>query len=112
MPTAGVLTRTTSLTKRALAVSDLVAGLPPCGAAPEPSDAGREVALRIEVGRTALPADSDNLVRGSTLALDQSPGEPVEVYAGERLVARGEVVMREDRFFVRVTEVIRDHPAS
>ena len=91
MPSAGVLDRTTSQ--------------------PAAPAAAGPVALRIEAGRATLPPDSE-LAHGTVLALDQTLGEPVEVYAGERLVARGEVVLREEHFFVRVTEVIRDHPAS
>ncbi len=78
-----------------------------------PSGMEGDVVLRVEVGRGTVAADSlDPVAGGRTLALEQATCDPVAVYAGSRLVARGHLVLREAYYFVRVTEVIRDDPAS
>jgi flagellar motor switch protein FliN/FliY len=43
---------------------------------------------------------------GAVVALDKSAGDPVDVYANGRLVARGEVLVMNDNFCVRVAELI------
>lgn len=77
---------------------------------PEFDDA---VTLRVEVGGATVAADLlEPVAGGRTLALEQATHDPVAVYAGSRLVARGQLVLRDGFYFVRVTEVIRDDPAS
>ena len=44
---------------------------------------------------------------GSVLELDRKVGEAVDIYVNNRLVARGEVVMVEDRLGVTMTEIIK-----
>jgi flagellar motor switch protein FliN/FliY len=46
------------------------------------------------------------LGRGAVVELDRAVGEPIEIRANRRLIARGEVVVIEDRLGVQVTEVI------
>ena len=47
------------------------------------------------------------LTRGSVLELDRKVGEAVDIYVNNRLVARGEVVVVEDRLGVTMTEIIK-----
>jgi flagellar motor switch protein FliN/FliY len=42
---------------------------------------------------------------GTIVELDKLAGEPVEMYAGEKLIAYGEVVVVDENFGVRITEV-------
>ncbi|HEX5103353.1 MAG TPA: flagellar motor switch protein FliN [Pirellulaceae bacterium] len=63
--------------------------------------------LRIELGRTRMYLeDVLKLKRGSVVALDKLAGEPVDVYVNGRMVARGEVLVLNDNFCVRVTELV------
>ena len=45
--------------------------------------------------------------RGAVLELDRKVGEPVDIYVNNRLVARGELVVVDDRLGVTITEVIK-----
>ena len=56
-------------------------------------------------GRYAI-ADVLGLEEGSVVQLDRSSEDPVDVYVNDRLVARGEVVVVNDQFAVRLTEVV------
>ncbi len=60
-----------------------------------------------ELGRCTLRvSDVLKLGRGSIVELDRAAGAPIDVLVNNRLVARGEVIAVDDRFGVRVTEVI------
>ena len=60
-----------------------------------------------ELGRcTMRVSDVLKLGKGSVLELDRLAGGPVDVLVNGRLVARGEVVAVDDRFGVRITEVV------
>jgi flagellar motor switch protein FliN/FliY len=48
------------------------------------------------------------LGQGSVLELDRKVGEAIDIYVNNRLVARGEVVVVEDRLGVTMTEIIKD----
>jgi flagellar motor switch protein FliN/FliY len=48
------------------------------------------------------------LGQGSILELDRKVGEAIDVYVNNRLVARGEVVVVDDRLGVTMTEIIKD----
>jgi len=64
--------------------------------------------LRVEVvlGGTELTVgELSEVGRGSIIALESIAGEPVELRAGGRLVARGEVVVIDENFGIRVTEL-------
>lgn len=66
-----------------------------------------ELDLRIELGRTHMPLeDVLKLRKGSVVALDKLAGDPVDVYVNGRLVARGEVLVLNDNFCVRVAELL------
>ena len=47
------------------------------------------------------------LTQGSVLELDRKVGEAIDIYVNNRLVARGEVVVVEDRLGVTMTEIIK-----
>jgi len=63
--------------------------------------------LTVELGRTKLLIkDILELGSGSIVELEKMAGEPVDLLANGLLIARGEVVVIEDNFGVRITEVI------
>ena len=63
--------------------------------------------ISVEIGRTKmLIRDLLKLNQGSIIELEKFAGEPVEVYVNGKLMAKGEVVVVNDRFGVRITEII------
>jgi flagellar motor switch protein FliN/FliY len=52
------------------------------------------------------------LGQGSVLELDRKVGEAIDIYVNNRLVARGEVVIVDDRLGVTMTEIIKDGDAN
>ncbi|MHB8285505.1 MAG: flagellar motor switch protein FliN [Caulobacteraceae bacterium] len=52
------------------------------------------------------------LGQGSILELDRKVGEAIDIYVNNRLVARGEVVVVDERLGVTMTEIIKDGDAS
>ncbi len=63
--------------------------------------------LTVELGRTELPIKKVlELTRGSIVELDKVAGEPVELYANGKLIAKGEVVVIEDNFGLRITNIV------
>jgi len=65
------------------------------------------LAVSAELGRcTMRVSDVLKLGKGSIVELDRLAGGPVDVLVNNRLVARGEVVAVDDRFGIRVTEVV------
>jgi flagellar motor switch protein FliN len=61
----------------------------------------------VELGRTRMPLRQVlDLQQGSVVELDRLAGDAVDVYVNERLIARGEVVVVDDKFGVRITELI------
>ncbi len=66
-----------------------------------------QLQVRIGVGRTRmLVQDVLQLDQGSVVELDKLAGDPVDVYVNERLVARGEVLVLNDNFCVRINEIV------
>ncbi len=66
-----------------------------------------ELDVRIELGRTHMYLeDVLKLRRGSVVSLDKLAGDPVDIYVNGRLVARGEVLVLNNNFSVRVAELI------
>lgn len=64
--------------------------------------------VSVELGRTELTvAEVLGLGPGSVIELDRLAGEPVDIMVNERLIARGEVVVVDENFGVRVVEVVR-----
>jgi flagellar motor switch protein FliN len=69
-----------------------------------------DVPVRVSVvlGRTKMPVS--HLLRmdaGTVIELDRQVGEAVEIFINDRLVARGEIVLVEDRLGVTMTEIIK-----
>lgn len=63
--------------------------------------------LKIELGRTRMNLDEIlQLRKGSVVTLDKLAGDPVDIYVNGRLVARGEVLVLNDNFCVRVAELV------
>jgi len=52
------------------------------------------------------------LSRGSVIELDRKVGEAIDIYVNNRLVARGEVVLVDERLGVTMTEIIKDGDAA
>jgi flagellar motor switch protein FliN len=66
------------------------------------------VELTVELGRTKLPIhDLLRLQPGSAIKLAQLDGEPVDILANDTLIARGEVVIRNEKYGIRITEITR-----
>lgn len=82
-----------------------------------PAEANREVnlefildvpvTLSMEVGRTRVPIRNLlQLNQGSVVELERAAGEPLDVFVNGTLVAHGEVVVVNERFGIRLTDVI------
>jgi flagellar motor switch protein FliN/FliY len=63
--------------------------------------------ISVELGRKRMVVrDIVELISGSIIEIDKAAGEPVDVLVNGKLVARGEVVVIEDNFGVRITEIL------
>jgi flagellar motor switch protein FliN/FliY len=63
--------------------------------------------LSVELGKTRmLVNDLLQLGQGSVVALNKLAGEPLDVYINRKLVARGEVVVINGKFGVRLTDIV------
>jgi len=63
--------------------------------------------ISIELGRTTMPIeDILNLGPGSVVELNRLAGEPVDLLVNDKLIARGEVVVVDENFGVRVTSMV------
>jgi len=63
--------------------------------------------VKIELGRSRmLVEDVLKLGEGSVVELDKLAGDPVDVFVNDRLVAKGEVLVLNDNFCVRVNEIV------
>ena len=61
----------------------------------------------VEVGRThMLIEDLLRLEENSIVELDSMVGQPLNIRANEKLVARGEIVVINEKFAVRITDII------
>jgi flagellar motor switch protein FliN/FliY len=85
----------------------------PPAAAPARTERGVDLILdvalqvRVELGSTQMTVEEVlGLSPGSVVELDRLAGEPVDIVVNDRLIARGEVVVVEENFGVRVTEII------
>ncbi|WP_293676139.1 flagellar motor switch protein FliN [uncultured Phenylobacterium sp.] len=67
------------------------------------------VAISAVLGRSTMSvAQLLQLTQGSVLELDRKVGEAIDIYVNNRLVARGEVVIVDERLGVTMTEIIKD----
>lgn len=70
-----------------------------------------DVPVNISAVLGKAQVDVNSLLRltsGSVLELDRKVGEAIDIYVNSRLVARGEVVVVDDRLGVTMTEIIKD----
>ncbi len=68
-----------------------------------------DVSLRVtvELGRTRMQLSQIlELQHGSVVELDRLAGDPVDIFVNDCMVARGEVVVVDDKFGVRITEMM------
>jgi flagellar motor switch protein FliN/FliY len=82
-------------------------------AAPKGNDRNLQLILDIplkvtvELGRTKMPvSELLNLTQGSVIELNKLAGEPMEVLVNDKLIARGEAVVVNEKFGVRLTDII------
>jgi flagellar motor switch/type III secretory pathway protein FliN len=72
-----------------------------------------QIELRVELGSVRLPArQAYRLPAGTVVRLDAAADDPVEIHAGGRLLARGRLVVLEDRYWVRVSEICGKPPSA
>jgi flagellar motor switch protein FliN/FliY len=70
------------------------------------------VNIQAVLGRSHMDVASLlRLSRGSVIELDRKVGEAIDIYVNNRLVARGEVVVVDERLGVTMTEIIKDGDA-
>ena len=63
--------------------------------------------VSVEVGRTRMTVqDLLQLGQGSVIELTKLAGEPLDIFINEKLVARGEAVIVNEKFGVRITDII------
>lgn len=63
--------------------------------------------VMIEIGRTKMfIKDLLQLGQGSVIELDKMVGEPMDVFVNGKLIARGEVVVINEKFGIRLTDII------
>ncbi|HEY7995703.1 MAG TPA: flagellar motor switch protein FliN [Steroidobacteraceae bacterium] len=65
------------------------------------------VTLSLEVGRTRIPIRNLlKLNQGSVVEFDRAAGEPLDVFVNGTLIAHGEVVVVNEKFGIRLTDVV------
>lgn len=70
------------------------------------------VQISVVLGKTAMQVSQLlKLSRGAVIELDRKVGEPIDIFVNNRLIARGEVVVVEDRIGVTMTEIIKTDKA-
>jgi len=96
---------------KAYAPEELEKGSP--GKAAVPADVNLDLVLEVpvnvslQVGSTQMPIkDLVRLVEGSVIALDRLSSEPMDVLVNGTLIAHGEIVLVDDCFGVRLTDVV------
>jgi flagellar motor switch protein FliN len=71
------------------------------------------VHIKAVLGRASMDVASLlKLSRGSLIELDRRVGEAIDIYVNNRLVARGELVVVEERLGVTMTEIIKDNESN
>jgi flagellar motor switch protein FliN/FliY len=69
--------------------------------------------VTVELGRTHLSVrELLALTPGDVIELDRAAGSPADLLVNGRLIARGEVVVVDENFALRVTEIVASPPAS
>lgn len=83
------------------------------GAAAAPADVNLDLVLDVPVDVSLRVGSTDitirdlvSLVEGSVISLDQDAGEPMDVLVNGTLIAHGEIVVVDDQYGVRLTDVV------
>ncbi|MBN2445931.1 MAG: flagellar motor switch protein FliN [Phycisphaerae bacterium] len=72
-----------------------------------------ELNVKIELGRTEMYIeDVLQLGMGSVVELDKLAGDPVDIFVNEQLIARGEVLVLNDSFCVRINDILTPVPET
>ena len=62
--------------------------------------------VTVELGRARMTIDSLlRLVQGSVVELERLAGDPLDIYVNEKVIARGEVLVLNENFCIRITEI-------
>lgn len=68
---------------------------------------GVQLEMTVEMGKSRMPVkDILEIRQGSVIELDRQAGDPVDVIVNGQLIARGDVVVIDDNFGVRITEIV------
>ena len=71
---------------------------------------GVPLEVSVEIGRTRkLVRDILEFTKGSLVVLDKMAGEQVDLFVNGQCVARGDVVVVEDNFGIRITEILAEN---
>ncbi|QWR78501.1 flagellar motor switch protein FliN [Candidatus Magnetomonas plexicatena] len=63
--------------------------------------------ITVEIGRTKMMIqDLLQLGQGSVVELDKLAGEPMEILVNQKVIARGEVVVVNEKFGIRLTDIV------
>ena len=74
---------------------------------------GVDMEVTVEIGRTRMTVrDLLDLTPGAVLELDRAAGSPADLLVNGRLIARGEVVVIDEDFGLRITEIAIDAAAG
>ena len=64
------------------------------------------IELTVELGRARIPINELlELGPGSAISLSKLEGDPVDILANDTLIARGQVVVQDEKYGIRVTEI-------
>ncbi len=84
-------------------------GSPDLGASAEEQDAVHETLIEVwaVIGKVPMPIHQLlKIGRGAVIALDRSVDDPIEIRANNHLIARGDVVVVDDRIGILITETV------
>lgn len=86
---------------------------------PAPTDKRLDAVLDVDLplvvrfGATVLPLRTlSGLGAGSMVDLNRAPDDPVDLLVGDRVIARGEVMVVDGQYGVRITELLNQPPAA
>lgn len=69
------------------------------------------ILLTVEIGRVQIKIrDLLELKPDSIIELDKAAGEPVDLYANGRLIAKGHIIMANEKYCIRLISINEEHP--
>ena len=72
-----------------------------------------DMTLTAELGRTKIPLrEVLELVPGTVLELDRAAGSPADLMVNGRLIARGEIVVIDEEYGIRITEIVAEEASA